>query len=119
MEMAVRTLAAHKGQDMVVLEVKEYCSFADYFVIASGTSRRHVLALAEHLEEAMSKAGVKAMGVEGVQEGLWVLLDYNAVVVHLFFQPLRELYDLEGLWSDAPKVPLEKEIPAAPPPSLS
>ena len=119
METAVKTIAAHKGLDVVVLEVKEHCSFADYFIIASGTSRRHVLALAEHVEEAMGKAGQKPMGVEGVQEGLWVLLDYNAVVVHLFFQPLRELYDLEGLWGDAPQVPLEEEIPASPPPSLS
>jgi ribosome-associated protein len=111
MELAVRTIAAHKGLDLVVLEVKDLCSFADYFIIASGTSRRHVLALAQHLEEAFSRAGVKPLGVEGINEGLWVLLDYNDVVIHIFFHTLREFYNLEGLWGEAPQVSPE---PAAP-----
>jgi len=106
MELAVRTIAAHKGLEPVVLKVKELCSFADYFIVCSGTSRRQVLALAQHLEEAMSQAGVKPLGLEGTQEGLWVLLDYNAVVIHIFFQPLREFYNLEGLWAEAPQMPL-------------
>jgi ribosome-associated protein len=65
-----------------------------------------VLALAQHLEEALAQAGVKPLGVEGIQEGLWVLLDYNAVVIHIFYQPLREFYNLEGLWAEAPELPL-------------
>lgn len=103
MELAVRTIVAHKGIDPVLLEVKDFCSFADYFIICSGGSRRHVLALAQHLEEALAQAHVKPLGVEGIAEGLWVLMDYNAVVIHIFFQPLREFYNLEGLWSEAPK----------------
>lgn len=106
MELAVRTIAAHKGLEPVILKVTELCSFADYFIVCSGTSRRQVLALAQHLEEAMSQAGVKPLGLEGTQEGLWVLLDYNAVVIHIFFQPLREFYNLEGLWAEAPQMPL-------------
>jgi ribosome-associated protein len=90
----------------VVLEVKELCSFADYFIICAGTSRRHVLALAQHLEEVLAQAGIKPLGVEGSQEGLWVLLDYNDVVIHIFLQALREFYHLEGLWSEAPQKPL-------------
>lgn len=107
MELAVRTLIAHKGGDVVLLEVKELCSFADFFIIASGTSRRQVLALAQHLEEALSQAGVKPLGVEGIPEGLWVLLDYNTVVIHIFFQTFREFYNLEGLWGEAPSISLE------------
>jgi len=61
------------------------------------------LALAERLEEALGQAGTKPLGVEGIQEGLWVLMDYNDVVIHIFFQELRQFYDLEGLWAEAPK----------------
>lgn len=107
-------MADFQALDPVLLEVKEHCSFADYFIICSGGSRRQVLALAEHLEEELAKAGVKPLGVEGVKEGLWVLLDYNTVVVHLFFQELREFYDLEGLWAEAPKT-----SPAPPPQATS
>lgn len=87
----------------MLLEVKEHCSFADYFIICSGAAKRQVLALAEHLQEELAKVRVKPLGVEGMQEGLWVLMDYNTVVVHIFFQELRGFYDLEGLWSNAPK----------------
>lgn len=100
----MKTIADVKGLDPVALEVKGLCSFADYFLICSGTSRRHVLALAEHLEEAMKQAGVKPLGVEGLQEGLWVLMDFNDLVIHIFSQPLREFYNLEGLWAEAPRL---------------
>lgn len=103
MALAVKTIDAVKGLDPVVLEVKGLCFFADYFLICSGTSRRHVLALAQRLEEALGQAGAKPLGVEGVQEGLWVLMDYNDVVIHIFSQELRQFYDLEGLWADAPQ----------------
>jgi ribosome-associated protein len=101
--LALKTIDAVKGLEPVVLEVKGLCFFADYFLICSGTSKRHVVALAQRLEEALGQAGVKPLGVEGVQEGLWVLMDYNDVVIHIFSQELRQFYDLEGLWGDAPK----------------
>jgi ribosome-associated protein len=106
--LATRTLTAHKALDLVVLKVKELCSFADYFLICSGTSRRHVLALAQHLEEDLARAGLKPLGLEGLKEGLWVLLDYNGAVIHIFSQALREFYNLEGLWAEAPQVTVER-----------
>ena len=110
--MAVRTIVAHKGIEPVLLEVTEFCSFADYFIICSGGSRRHVLALAQHLEEAMARAGLKPLGVEGLEEGQWVLLDYNTMVIHIFMQPLRDFYNLEDLWSEAPKTPIDTDTSA-------
>jgi ribosome-associated protein len=110
--LAVRTIVAHKGIEPVLLEVTEFCSFADYFIICSGRSRRHVLALAQHLEEAMARAGLKPLGVEGLEEGQWVLLDYNTMVIHIFMQPLREFYNLEDLWSEAPKTPIDTDSSA-------
>jgi len=89
--------------DPVLLEVTEFCSFADYFIICSGGSSRQVLALAQHLQEALAQAGQKPLGVEGLEEGQWVLLDYNILVIHIFMQPLRQFYNLEDLWSEAPQ----------------
>jgi ribosome-associated protein len=93
----------------MLLKVAEFCSFADFFLICSGGSRRHVLALAQHLEAALAQVGVKPLGVEGLEEGQWVLMDYNTLVVHIFMDPLREFYNLEDLWSEAPKTPIDTD----------
>ena len=106
-ELAARTLLANKGQELLILDVKSLSSLGDYFLICSGGSKRHVQALAEHLQETFKQAGVKPLGVEGLDEGHWVLLDYIDVVIHLFIKPLREFYDLEGLWAEADHVPVE------------
>ena len=109
MELAVRTIVDHKGLEPVLLEVTEFCSFADYFIICSGGSSRQVLALAQHVEKALAQAGVKPLGVEGLEEGQWVLMDYNIMVVHIFQQPWREFYNLEDLWSEAPKTLIDTD----------
>ena len=105
--LVAETLVANKGLEPMILQVKGLCSFSDYFVICSGGSRRHVLALAQHLQEALKQAGVNPLGVEGLEDGHWVLLDYNDVVIHLFAKPLRDFYDLEGLWVEATRLPAE------------
>jgi ribosome-associated protein len=112
MDLAVKTVVAHKGLETAILEVTKVCSFADYFIVCSGTSRRHVLALAQHVEEALAQVGVKPLGVEGLQEGQWVLLDYNTMVIHIFLQELREFYNLEDLWSEAPKTTIDPDSDA-------
>ncbi len=110
-ELAARTLVAHKGQEALILDVKGLSSLGDYFIICSGGSKRHVLALAQHLQEALKQVGIKPLGVEGLDEGHWVLLDYIDVVIHLFIKPLRDFYDLEGLWVEANRLPLEDFTP--------
>jgi ribosome-associated protein len=105
--LAVRTIVAHKGLEPVLLEVTKFCSFADFFILCSGGSHRHVTALAQHVEEALAQAGVKPLGVEGLEEGQWVLMDYNTVVIHIFLQPQREFYNLEDLWSEVPKTQID------------
>jgi ribosome-associated protein len=117
--LAVRTIVAHKGMEPMLLSVTEFCSFADFFLICSGGSRRHVLALAQHLEEALAQVGVKPLGVEGLTEGQWVLMDYNALVVHIFMEPLRDFYNLEDLWSEAPKTQIDTDSSAVSPDSPS
>lgn len=101
-----------KALEPVLLDVKEHCSFADYFILCSGGSKRQVIALAQNVEEELAKIKVKPLGVEGKEEGLWVLMDYNTLVIHIFFQELREFYDLEGLWAGAPRTSM-KPSPSA------
>ena len=91
----------------MLLEVTKFCSFADFFILCSGGSQRHVLALAQHVEEALAQAGVKPLGVEGREEGQWVLMDYNTLVIHIFMQERREFYNLEDLWSEVPKTQID------------
>ncbi len=99
----------HKAEDIVVLDVQGMSSFTDYFVIMSGRSTRHVQGLAENLEGALRSKRVKTSRAEGLQEGMWVLLDFDDVVVHIFYHDQRAFYDLEGLWHDAARVQLEDE----------
>ena len=108
-----RVISQKKGQDLIILDVHSLTSFTDYFIIVSGRSIRQVQALANHIEEALRAEKIRPLGVEGSREGSWVLMDYGDVIVHLFYQPAREFYNLEGLWEDAGRVPLGAEGEAA------
>lgn len=105
----MKTLVDHKGIEPVLLEVTKFCSFADFFILCSGGSHRHVTALAQYVEEALAQAGVKPLGVEGLEEGQWVLMDYNTLVIHIFIQERREFYNLEDLWSEVPKTQIDSD----------
>lgn len=93
-----------KAVNPVVLEVGKLTTIADYFLIASGTSSRQVQAIAHHLQTRMKEEGFTLFGAEGEREGQWVLLDYGDLVVHLFYEPIRKFYDLEGLWTEAHRI---------------
>ncbi len=96
-----------KAQDPVLLELKGISSFTDYFLLCSGRSDRQVQAIAQGIEEALKKKGFRPLGQEGTAEGRWILLDYEDVVVHVFLDPVRKFYDLEGLWLDAQRIELK------------
>ncbi|MFH0809105.1 MAG: ribosome silencing factor [Pseudomonadota bacterium] len=108
-------LLEHKAEDVVALHIGPLVSFAEYFIVASGRSSRHVRALAEHLREEMARQGLRPLGVEGESDGTWILLDYNEVIVHVFHEPTRRFYDLESLWADARWLDLSS---LSPPPGL-
>jgi ribosome-associated protein len=105
---AVSTLAAtdKKAMDVVILDMREASSITDYFLLCAGGSERQVQAIADAIDEQMSRHGVASLGVEGYREARWILMDYGDVVVHVFSQDTRDFYDLERLWSNAPKVEL-------------
>ena len=95
-----------KARDLVVLEVRELTSIADYFIICSGSSDRQVQSIAQGIEENLSEAGHSLLSLEGTNRGHWVLMDFSDVIVHIFYEPVREFYDLDGLWGHAPRVEL-------------
>lgn len=96
-----------QGLGPQLLDLREAKCYTDYILVVSGRGPRAARAIAENVQETMAERGYRAVGVEGVRDGRWALLDYGDVVVHVFDQPLREFYDLESMWFDAPQVALQ------------
>ncbi len=94
---------------MRALDVRETATFTDYFLLCSGTSDRQVSAVAHHIEETLKDSGVRPLGIEGIREGRWVLLDYGDFVVHVFLDSVREFFKFDRLWGSAPEVPIPEE----------
>jgi ribosome-associated protein len=87
--------------DIILLDVKELCNFADYFVLSSAESGRQINAVTEEIEQVLKKENVRPIHREGTADSGWVLLDYGDVVIHTFAQEERQFYNLEELWSGA------------------
>jgi len=102
-----------KGEEVVLLEVTKLLDFADTFILATGTSPPHLDAMSEAVQIAGKAAGFTSMGVEGSQRSNWILIDFGDVVVHLFSREGRGVFDLDGLWCDAPRTELTDRFPSA------
>ncbi|MFZ7127102.1 MAG: ribosome silencing factor [Desulfobacterales bacterium] len=100
----VDAVRGKKASHIVALDVHELSSVADAFIFCSGSSHRQVSAIAEHVQTVLKARGIRPMHIEGMKEGQWVLMDYGHVIIHIFHEPVREFYDLEGLWADAPRL---------------
>ena len=112
---ALRAAAAgldKKATHPVVIDVRGLTSYADYFVLLSGSSDRQVLAIADAVTDALREMGQRPLGIEGADRGQWVLIDYGDVLVHVFHEEARAFYDVDGLWADARRI----DVPGAPPP---
>ncbi|HEY2785819.1 MAG TPA: ribosome silencing factor [Fimbriiglobus sp.] len=108
--LAAKVAADNKGQNVVVLDMRGVTRLYDYFVIATGSSRRQIHAIAEDVDAALRGVGDSRMGIEGYEASKWVVQDYGDVAVHVFDQDTRDYYSLEDLWADAPKVDWEAEL---------
>ena len=106
-KLCLTTILERKAVDPILLHVEDLTTVADYFLITGGNSTRQVQAIAGHLQKTLKERGMLPYGIEGKQEAQWVLLDYGEVVIHIFYQPIREFYDLEGLWVEAPEISLD------------
>lgn len=104
LDVYVKAMLGKKASDILILDVRGLTSVADAFLICSGRSNRQVSAIAEHIHVTLKKEGIYPLSLEGGSEGHWVLLDYGHVIIHVFYEPIREFYDLEGLWQDAARV---------------
>jgi len=111
-DVYIKSALGKKAGRVVALDVRELTSFADVFIICSGKSNRQVSAIAEFIQTDLKKQKIRPVSVEGAREGQWALLDYGHVIIHVFHEPVRAFYDLEGLWADARRITtpaLEKE----------
>lgn len=106
---AIRAAQDRKAVNLTLLDVGKICSFADYFVICSGTSNRHTRAISDAIQEKLKKKwDMLPAHLEGYAQSEWILMDYFDFVVHIFSERAREFYDLERLWKAAPQVPVPK-----------
>jgi ribosome-associated protein len=104
LDIYVDATLGKKAFGHMVLDVRSLTSVADVFILCSGRSNRQVSAIAEFVQTELKTRGKTPLSVEGQGEGQWVLLDYGHVVIHVFYDPIRRFYDLEGLWADARRI---------------
>ncbi len=107
--LCARCAEEKKAKDIEVLELAGLTDISDYFLLATGTSERHVRTISEHIETELKQKGVRSFSMEGYAEGRWVVIDYQSVVAHILLEPLRDLYDLESLWLEAKRYRIENE----------
>jgi ribosome-associated protein len=107
--LAARTVAENKGRDILVLDMRSCTPLFDYFIIATGTSRRQIHTLAEETDAALRAEGDHRQGIEGYEASKWVVQDYGDIMIHVFDQDTRDYYKLEELWADAKQVDWERE----------
>ncbi len=99
-QIACKAIDDKKGQDIKVIDIHNVSVIADYFVIASGTNSNQVQAIVDNVEEQLGRAGFEAKQIEGNRNSSWILMDYGDVIVHVFDEENRLVYDLERIWRD-------------------
>lgn len=105
----IQSVTAKKAENVVLLDLRGLTSYTDLLIIASAHSMRQVSAIGEHVRRELRKRLIKPLGVEGLREGEWVLLDYGHVIIHIFYEDVRKFFDLEGFWRDAKRLEFNEE----------
>ena len=105
--IAYEALSEKKGEDIKVIDISGISVLADYFIIADGSNRNQVQAMADSAEEALGRAGYDAKQIEGYQSANWILMDYKDIIVHVFSKEDRAFYDLERIWRDGKQITKE------------
>ena len=106
--LAIQALEEKKAEDIQIIDISEISAIADYFIIANGTNRSQIQALADSVEEKLGRAGVQFKQMEGYDTANWILMDILDIVVHIFDKDNRALYDLERIWRDGKQIPLSE-----------
>ena len=105
--LCINATLQKKAKEIVVLNLKEISAFTDYMIICSGTSEREVQAIAQAIQQFLKKAEIRPLGIEGENNGQWILLDYDDIVISIFQESLRSFYAIENLW-DAPHMSIDE-----------
>ncbi len=117
MNSELRDIIAASGEararNVVVLDTSKTFILASYFIIVSGRSDRHVQGIANRVMATLEKKGVRPLSVDGLETGHWVLIDFEDIVLHIFYEPVREVYDIEGLWATSPRIDIKERDKAA------
>ncbi len=100
----IKAVLGKKAMEIIVLDLRGLSSVADVFILCHGRSHRQVSAIAEFIRTELKRLNLMPLNVEGIAEGHWVLLDYGHVIIHVFYEPVRRFYNLEGLWVDARRI---------------
>lgn len=106
--MAAQLSEERKAEDVVVLDMRKVANFCDYFVICSASSQRRASGIADLIEEKFEQHGFVLKSLEGKREGMWILLDYSDIVIHIFFKDVRDYYALDRLWADAKRIDVSR-----------
>lgn len=104
LDVYAKAALGKKASRLVMLDVRGLSSITDVFLVCSGQSNRQVTAIAEHIRADLKKQGIRPLSIEGLAEGHWVVMDYGDVIIHVFYEPIRTFYDIEGLWADANRI---------------
>lgn len=104
LDIYIKAVLGKKAQDIVLLDVSELTTLADAFIICHGSSTRQVAAIAGHIKKDLKKSKITPLAIDGIKDGRWVLMDYGHVIIHIFYESVRDFYDLEGLWADAKRI---------------
>ncbi|MFH0725851.1 MAG: ribosome silencing factor [Pseudomonadota bacterium] len=104
LDLYAKAALGKKASRLVMLDVHGLSSITDVVLICSGQSNRQVTAIADHIKVDLKKQGIRPLSIEGLQEGHWVVMDYGDVIIHVFYEPIRIFYDIEGLWADAKRI---------------
>ncbi|MCX5833508.1 MAG: ribosome silencing factor [Deltaproteobacteria bacterium] len=107
--LCVNAALEKKAKNIIILNMQKVTSFTDYSIVCSGNSDRQVQSIAQAIEENMKKNGFLPLGIEGERTAQWILMDYADIIVHVFYEPVRDFYDMERLWSDAPRMEIDND----------
>lgn len=103
LKVSLKASQSKKGEDIVILDLRDISSFTDFFVIMHGNSKRQNVAICEHVEQELKRTEVRPSSIEGRENAEWILMDYGNFIIHIFSKEAREYYSLEKLWGDAPR----------------
>ncbi|MCI4454044.1 MAG: ribosome silencing factor [Thermodesulfobacterium sp.] len=107
-DLIIKLLEDKKGEEILPIDLRKKVDFADYFLLCSAHSTKHAQGLADYVILELEKIGIMPLSVEGMEQGNWIVLDYGSIVVHIFYEPIRKLYNLEELWLDLPQRRVKK-----------